>query len=245
MGVRRSTQQLTLAGTSGWGGRRAGAGRPRSSGRTNVAHGTRPTHKGRHPVHVTLRAVSRGLPTLRSESVLALLGCVLRAMKRAPYGPFFRVSHFSVQTNHVHLIVEADSEAAAARGVGSVLRSALTGLTSMFARRLNALVQRRGPVWAERYHRHDLCTPREVSNALKYVFHNHAHHGHHEWHGHRTDPWSTAWLFGGWEHPVRRFTAELRERFWPVQEARTWLLRVGAMRGGRFPLLPACSSPNA
>ena len=61
-----------------WGGKRAGAGRPRKPERRRafVAHVARPVHKKRHPVHVTLRA-KKGLPSFRHQSVQQMLQGVL------------------------------------------------------------------------------------------------------------------------------------------------------------------------
>ncbi len=57
--------QLALPLPRTWGGVRAGAGRPSKRARPNPAHSRRPDHDGRHPVHVTLRAVPDA-PSLRS-----------------------------------------------------------------------------------------------------------------------------------------------------------------------------------
>jgi len=67
-------------------------------------------------VHVTLRSEFR---PLRSEHVfptvcLAIAGATRRAPER------FRILHFSVQWDHVHLIVEASDERALSGGVRSV-----------------------------------------------------------------------------------------------------------------------------
>lgn len=128
-----------------------------------VAHATRPSHDGRHPVHVTLRA-ARALPSLRSEPAFSVLRASLTAACRAD----FRVIHFSVQTDHVHLIVEADS--------GDHLRGGLQGLAGRAARALNRAWHRGGDVWGDRYHARALGTPREVRNGLLYVLLNFRKH---------------------------------------------------------------------
>ena len=76
----------------------------------------------------------------------------------------FRVTHFSVQRDHLHLIVEADNRAA--------LESGLRSLSIRLALRINRVLGRHGTVWADRHHRHTLKTPREVRNALVYVLMN-------------------------------------------------------------------------
>jgi len=76
----------------------------------------------------------------------------------------FRLAHFSVQGNHLHLVVEAPDEVRLARG--------LQGLAVRIARRLNRLMGRTGKVFADRYHSHVLRTPAEVARAVAYVLGN-------------------------------------------------------------------------
>src|SRR5690349_10500547 len=91
---------------AGRGGKRPGAGRKRRLARPNVAHRARPVHKARFPVLVTLRAM-RGLPSFRQQLVLKTVKELLLAQQHR-VGTAFRVPHFSIQTNHLHLIVEAE-----------------------------------------------------------------------------------------------------------------------------------------
>jgi hypothetical protein len=56
----------------------------------------------------------------------------------------FRIVHFSVQGNHLHLVVEADDERALARG--------MQGLGVRIAKALNRLMARKGAVFADHYH---------------------------------------------------------------------------------------------
>ena len=75
-----------------------------------------------------------------------------------------RVVHFSVQSNHLHLICEADNKQSLARG--------MQGLKISLARRLNAQWKRSGQVFLERYHRTDLTSPLQLRNAIRYVLQN-------------------------------------------------------------------------
>ena len=63
----------------------------------------------------------------------------------------FRVVHFSVQHNHVHLIVEADSRRALSDG--------LRARFARVARELNIVMGVRGQRFGDRYHEHVLATP--------------------------------------------------------------------------------------
>ena len=63
----------------------------------------------------------------------------------------FRIAHFSIQHDHVHLIVESSSKRALARG--------MKGLTCRLAKTLNRTTRRRGQVLRDRYHARPLTTP--------------------------------------------------------------------------------------
>ena len=201
----RRTPQLTLAFRT-WGGRRRGAGRKRIATRRSVAHRPRPAHDPRCPAHVTLRARD-GLPSLRSGRLHGPLGKAIQAASDAT----FRILHYSVQRDHVHLIVEADT--------ATGLRSGMQGFAIRAAKAVNRALGRRGRVWGDRFHSHALATPREVRNALIYVLQN--------WRKHLRnvrglDPWSSAAWFTGWRQPSAMPPGRP-----PVSRARTWLASVG------------------
>jgi putative transposase len=123
----------------------------------------------------------------------------------------FRVVHFSVQGNHLHLVVEAPDATRLARG--------LQGLAVRIARRLNRLMNRKGKVFADRYHAHVLRTPAEVARAVIYVLGNffvHALRRGERPVGNRIDEYSSSCLAAG--GPPR------------VARPRTWLLCVGWKR---------------
>jgi REP element-mobilizing transposase RayT len=115
-------------------------------------------------VHVTLRSAFR---PLRSRFVFPTVQGAIREVNRRR-AEEFRVVHFSVQLDHVHLIVEARDKHALSSGV--------RGLSISIARRVNGLVNRRGRVWADRWHGRALDSPRAVRNALGYVLANFRKH---------------------------------------------------------------------
>ena len=53
----------------------------------------------------------------------------------------------------------------------------MKGLGVRMARRLNGVMNRRGPVFADRYHAHILRTPSEAARAVRYVLENFRVHG--------------------------------------------------------------------
>jgi REP-associated tyrosine transposase len=178
--MKQRSRQLELRPKT-WGGRHDGAGRKPNMGRRNVPHVHRPPHDARCPAHVTLRA-SADVPSLRSERFLVPIQSALRAGTTAR----FRVLEFSIQTDHLHLVVEANEPTGFERGV--------RGLAIRIARLVNRLCGRRGAVWGDRYHARLLRTPREVRNALVYVLNNFKKHLP----GARgMDPYSSARWFAG------------------------------------------------
>jgi len=214
-----------LARPPGRGGARPGAGRKRAAGkRPSVPHRVRPRHYGANPVHVTLRARA-GLPSLRAQLVHDMLRKALHR-QRPPdrrYARAFQVVEFSIQENHVHLVVEAVGRQPFAH---DTLRSGVSGLAISFAKRLNGILRRKGKVWAERWHGRELPSPREVRNALVYVFRNVAKHGTRIVGDDALDPFSSAPRFTRW-------TRQLLWPFpngdgpWPAARPRTWLLGTG------------------
>jgi len=75
---------------------------------------------------------------------------------------------FSIQGNHIHLIVEADTHECLSRG--------MQGLCVRIAKALNKMMGRRGRVFADHYFSVLLPTPTQLVNAMKYVLMNHTHH---------------------------------------------------------------------
>ncbi len=158
----RNMKQLDL-GLRTWGGKRRGAGRKLVHDRRSVPHRRRPRFRWK-PLHVTVR-VRREIWNLRTHRCF-------RALKRAfskgcdRFG--FRLVHFSVQGNHLHLIVEAPDHLQLGR--------AMKGLEVRMARALNKVIRRKGQVFAGRYHAHIPRWPREVRLAIGYVLNNRALH---------------------------------------------------------------------
>jgi REP element-mobilizing transposase RayT len=149
----------------------------------------------------------------------------------------FRLVHFSVQRDHLHLLAEAASRLSLSRGV--------QGLSVRVARAVNRQLQRRGKVFADRYHARALKTPRSVRWALRYVLLNVRKHECGAWSvpfGFVDGCSSAAW-FNGFARPpelicgARQCREEFRARHAldsPVVAARTWLLAVGPTRAAPF-----------
>ena len=230
---RRPVQlSLPLAGLPKPGAKRAG--RKPGTGLRRVRHRAREALSASHPVHVVLRSSYR---PLRSRFVFPTLRQALAKATRAQAG--FRVIQFSVQSDHLHLIVEARDKSALSRG--------MKGLAIRVARAVNKLVFRRGKVWADRFFARALPSPRALKNALGYVLNNFRKHRAEG--GSRIDPYSSAPYFAGFRELRGRAPCDIAARSdlplhprgvsppqsateVPIVSAKTWLGRVGWQRAG-------------
>jgi REP element-mobilizing transposase RayT len=216
---RRSQLELDLGMPVRWGGAREGAGR-KAAARPRVWHRGRAEFPESHPSLVTIR-VRSDVPSLRTVRLVREVERSLCAItKRAD----FRVVHYSLQHDHVHLIVESEGVAALSNGMKS--------LAARLARAVNRVFDRRGAVLDGRYHHRALGTPREVRAALAYVILNARKHA-----GPRApvvtnsessvDPASSGRWFEGWAECPALPTDRPA-----VSRAQTWLLRTGWRRHG-------------
>ncbi len=169
--------------------RRKRRGRPRNFAR--VPHGRREVQATR-PLHVTLR-VRPEVWNLRSRRCF---GVLRRAFYKCLSEKHSRVAHFSVQGNHVHLLVEARDSGE----LGAMMRA----MCVRMAKGLNKVMGRRaGKVFGDRYHSRSLRSPTETRAALVYVLQN--RRGHLAELGERLprdwtdDDYSSARWFPGWK----------------------------------------------
>ncbi len=193
MAIARKTRGRTLQlALFRHGGRRAGAGRKPKGEQALCPRYVRPRLASRVPVLVTIRWLT-GLPSLRCATSL-------------------RVVHGSVQSNHLHLIVEARDAAALARD--------MCGLLVRIERGLNRAWGRRGKILADRYHACVLHNAKKHGSLVRGV-----------------DPFSSGPWFDGWRELLDEVAVlTLREQNSPFATARTWLLSVGWRRHGRIGL---------
>ena len=194
-----------------------------------VPHVTRPAHDARHPVHVSVKRVAAA-PSFRAQRVhTAIVRELALATARG-----VRVLHYSIQHDHIHLLVEAEDGKKLARGMQLLL--------SRIAFAVNRVAMRSGRLFRDRHHRHELTTPTEVRRALVYVLFNRRKHApnvrstNESW-SHELDACSSAIWFGDWAAgagPPSAVIARLRARAGPspLSVPQTWLARVGWKRAG-------------
>jgi REP element-mobilizing transposase RayT len=193
-------------------------GRPRNpdperTRQGRLRHNVRPHVCPRYPVHVTVKLYPPR--ALRFRAANRALRGVLCAVHDRRVG--FRVLAYSLQSNHLHFVVEGDTHTAFLGGVRA--------LNIRLAIRFNRVLGRRGRLFSEVHHRRELKTPREVRNAIAYVLLNHRRHAPKA--GLLLDPFSAAAWFDGWKVPIPRPPDPP-----PIQRACTWLGAVGWRRHG-------------
>jgi len=211
---------------------------PKPGPRPFVRHRAREASSPLHPLHVVMRSRFR---SLRTQFVFPTLRKALAESTRSRAD--FRITQFSVQGDHVHLVVEADNKQALSRG--------MQGLAIRIARRVNRLISRSGKLWADRFFSRALTSPRSVRNALAYVLNNFKKHR-----GAgvaRIDPYSSAPYFEGFHELRARPPSQLPKRRSlpltpqgvpppasaeeiPISTAATWLARVGWRKAGLISL---------
>lgn len=149
------TKQLKLNLYTGKkGGRRPGSGRKRIHSK-GVAHRSREKVTTRTPLHINFKYRTH----IKNKQCLKLLKKAI--VNARSHG--LRIIHFSLQSNHIHLLIESESNEILTRGMRS--------LTVTMAKGLKA-----GRVQLERYHLHVLRTIREAKHAAEYILFNQQKH---------------------------------------------------------------------
>jgi REP element-mobilizing transposase RayT len=116
--------------------------------------------------HVVLR-LRRGLPSLRTPRAYRVLE---RAFRRGKRKDGYRLVEFSVQRDHLHLVVEAEGRERLSLG--------MQGLMIRIAKALNRFWhRRRGAVFADRYFALALKKRAQMWRTLRYVLNNGLKHG--------------------------------------------------------------------
>jgi REP element-mobilizing transposase RayT len=137
-----------------WGGRRKGSGRKRLHSK-GVSHRTREKVCRRSPTHINMKYKA----FIKNKAFLQVLKrAILNSRNKG-----LRILHYSVQSNHVHFIIEADNNHILERGMRSLTVTMVKGID-------------KGKIQLQRYHLHVLRSLREVKNAVHYVCFNEEKH---------------------------------------------------------------------
>ena len=197
-------------------GRKGGRKPKYPEGRRPVPHRRRQVFNSPEPVHVVLHFLHE-LGTMRTRDTFWILEeCFRRAKGRNG----LRVVQFSIQSDHAHLLVEADSNEALAQG--------MKGLCVRISKALNGYFHRKGTVFRERYFARVLRSIREVRNALVYVLRNGRKHGEvGDW---EIDPFSSYRYFDGWAGELPFSIIPATSPCSPVAEAEHFKVTEGWLR---------------
>jgi REP element-mobilizing transposase RayT len=194
--------------------------------RSGVPHSTRPELRpGVNVCHVVLR-IRRGLPWLRTPKTYRVLERAFRVSKEKQG---FRLVQYSVQRDHLHLLVEAENKLRLAR--------AMQGLEIRVAKALNRYWRRRlGSVFADRYFARALENYRQIKRALCYVVNNARKHG--VWSSKdQPDPFSSGRWYDGWYwHQRELIRRPLRDP--PVARAKDYYLTLSSFRDFSVTFVP-------
>ena len=204
------------------GGKRRGAGRKKSGRRHDPPHRIRPDLSSHHPVHVVLRAKRRiSWRTGQMYRVLWRVLCGLLGRED------FRVCHISIQSNHLHMIVEARDRYALTEGMKSFATRA--------ARAFNKEFGGCGKVFPFRYFANQIKTARYARHCVAYVLNNWRRHREDFANGRmlaaKLDEYSSAISFDGW---TTRFAVPAGYKPLPVSPPQTALLRSRWQEYGRI-----------
>jgi hypothetical protein len=168
-----------------------------------------------------MRRVRLG-PSFRAQSVRGAIEAELYAVKARGV----RVVHYSIQDNHLHLMIEGTDRA----DLGRKMKL----LFSRIAMAVNRVARRAGKLFADRHHRHELTTPTEVRRALVYIlFNERKHHAHSNT---KLDEASSAIWVVDWSPdsaPSAESLARERAKYPmgpPITPPKTWLARTGWRR---------------
>src|SRR6185436_5816142 len=148
------------------GGRRKGAGRKPIGPRAGAPHKKRPKIDRHQALHVVLR-VAADVGCMRRRTLYKAIrdASVVAALRER-----IRIVHISIQRTHVHLLVEAETKLALARG--------MQGFQISAARNINTALgpdkyrRRRGKVFVDRYHLVVITSPRQARHVLSYILCN-------------------------------------------------------------------------
>ncbi|MGD9714298.1 MAG: transposase [Thermomicrobiales bacterium] len=157
-------------------------------------------------VHVTVK-MQPDVWNLRSRRSFRVIE---RALYHAAHHWEAVLVQFSVQGNHIHLLIEAPDARTLARSV--------QGFAIRTAKGLNRMMGRRGRVFSDRYHSRLVKTPTEARRVMAYLTSNARKHA--TFPDERVQP--------GYVDP---YSSEASSLFFALPAAETWLLRTGWQRG--------------
>jgi REP element-mobilizing transposase RayT len=152
----RKNQQLTFINSKG-------AGRPTIHD-VGIRHRERPRLTKLSSLHLTIK-IKRIKADLKNKSILKVLKrAICNARKKG-----LRVIHFSLEYDHIHLLIETPDNSNLGLGMQSL------GVT--LVRGINQFNKSSGGVYKHRYHFRKINSSRELKRVMNYLFNNGLKHG--------------------------------------------------------------------
>ncbi len=186
-------------GKSGWGGKRDGAGRPKSS--PMVSHLKRPRVGKNRPIQITLK-IRKDAPDLRDPQILDVFEkATLRARR---FG--LRIIHFAFMPHSIELVCEFKKQEELEKSFKSLNTSLAIALKKFFE--LKTGKKHNGPIFLGRFHMNVLSTPDEVRLATRDLYLKSAFLAKNDA---APDHYSSAAIFNSWKELLREEWTEAFE----------------------------------
>lgn len=137
---------------------------PKNAGRKaihdrGIRHLSRPKIKKPTSLHLTIK-VRENKADIQNKKILRALH---HAIKRARFKKL-KVIHYTLEYNHIHLLVECDNN--------SILHQGMQALGISLSKAINRIKKGKGHVYKHRYHFRQISSSRDLKNVLHYIFQN-------------------------------------------------------------------------
>jgi REP element-mobilizing transposase RayT len=140
-----------------------GAGRPAIHD-PGIRHTSRPQLRRSASLHLTIK-VKKIKADLKNKTILIILKkAILNARRQG-----LKVIHFTLEYDHVHLLIEADNN--------NILGKGMKAFGVTLAKAVNRVKNSKGGVYKHRYHFRQISSARQLKNVLIYIFGNGVKHG--------------------------------------------------------------------
>lgn len=139
-----------------------GAGRPAKND-PGIRHTKRPRIRRPSSLHLTVK-IKKERAAIKNKTVLRILKKAIQNARAQG----LRVIHYTLEYDHVHLLIEADNNTTLGKGMKSF------GVT--LAKALNRLRSHAGGVYKHRYHFKHITGTRQLKNVMNYIFLNGVKH---------------------------------------------------------------------
>lgn len=140
-----------------------GAGRPAKHD-AGIRHTSKPLIKNPTSLHLTIK-VKAIKADIKNKIILHMLKrAILNARRQG-----LKVIHFSLEYDHIHLLIEADNNQTLGKGMKAF------GVT--IAKKINKFRGLMGAVYKHRYHFRRIESSKQLKNVMKYIFSNGVKHG--------------------------------------------------------------------